>query len=144
MSQMFFTRIKNPNTFRKTVLESSKEIISVLKDYQILLRMRQEKESKINHLKEQFNELNTLLEKIEKFVPEESMKELEEMLPKPKPKPEPKPAPKKKKATKKKSTKKKVAKKAEPEEVKEPEREPTELEKLEHALSKIDDKLNKI
>ncbi len=135
---MFFTRIKDPKLFRKRLLESSKDIINVLKDHQIILQLRAEKNNVITDLKKQFEDLNKSLADLDKYMPEDAIKKLEEMLPKKKvekPKPVKKASPKKSpKKVKKSAVKKDVEKK----------KELSEIEKLESALSKIEKKLNEI
>jgi len=79
---MFFTRIKEPKLFRTQILESSKGFISVLKDHHVLMELRKTKKDKISELQQHFQELNGLLEKLDTFLPEESIKELEKLMPK--------------------------------------------------------------
>jgi len=77
----FFTTITNPKDFRKNLLESSKQIIQILKDHQTVLDLRKEKEGRKAELNKQFEELNVLIEKLDSFLPEDSMKQLEKLMP---------------------------------------------------------------
>lgn len=127
----YFLRINDSVILRRRILESSKDIIHTLKGYHRVLDIRDEKRELAEQLQGTLAELQKEIGLLEKILPEKSLKEVEEFLPK-------RSAPKKK-ATKKKGKKKASKKKEGPEE-----KPMTELERLEGALSNIEDRLSRL
>lgn len=80
-SKKFYTTIQEPKKFRKHLLESSKEVIQILKENQARKEMRAKKEEKVEELKYHFEELRNLMDRLDEFLPEDSMEELDELLP---------------------------------------------------------------
>ncbi|MEK6964122.1 MAG: hypothetical protein AABX70_06865 [Nanoarchaeota archaeon] len=80
-ANIFFTRIKGPEETRKYLLESSKSVISVLRGYYGIMKLREEKSKAITTLKNHFDELNWLFAKLDELLPQHSIEELERLLP---------------------------------------------------------------
>src|SRR3989344_5829389 len=80
-ANIFFTRVKSPEETRKFLLESSKSVISVLRGYYSLMKLREEKTKQIIVLKNHFDELNWLFAKLDELLPQHSIEELERLLP---------------------------------------------------------------
>jgi|TARA_B100000315_G_C14570499_1_gene585216 hypothetical protein len=118
MSEEYFKIIQEPNSVRKTVLESSKEIIQNLKSYQTILDIRKRKAELLKNLKVQIKEINLLLDNIRDLFPSELIAKY---------------GLKEKKTTAKKGAKTKKEKKKSIE--------PSELTKLENKLTDIESKL---
>lgn len=70
MTEDYFIQIENPDLTRKTLLESSKNIIITLKQYNLLMSVRNSKLDTIALLKEQLKELTFLLDKLNKLIPD--------------------------------------------------------------------------
>ncbi|NQU98125.1 hypothetical protein HQ533_01545 [Candidatus Woesearchaeota archaeon] len=128
MAEDFFRRIENPNDIRRRVLESSKEIIQNLKSYQKILKIREQKSEKIKELKLRLKEINIFLDKLKDEFPTELISKFEEEKKKKEKPSRKKKGQKGKKTSKKQAVKKKII-------------EPSELTKLESALSSIESKL---
>lgn len=131
----YFVKINDSSGMRKRILESSKDILHVLRGYHRILDIRDEKKEMAERLKKELVEITFLIEKLEKLLPEQSLKEIEAYLPR---------KSKKKHASKKRS--KKGESKDDPKQNSKKSREPklTEVEKLERALSNIEDRLSKL
>lgn len=138
----YFIRINDATDVRRRTLESSKELLHVLRGYQRVLLVRERKKQVTEQLRRTLGELSVVAARLEDILPAKSLKGYEEFLPK--------------KAPQKKKEAKKPAPKAEPEPKKEeqkPEQKPepkpkvekqkplTELERLEQALSSIEKRL---
>ena len=80
-ANIFFTRVKSPEETRKYLLESSKAVISVLRGYYAIMKLREEKSKTITLLKNHFDELNWLFAKLDELLPQHSIEELERLLP---------------------------------------------------------------
>ena len=80
-ANIFFTRVKSPEETRKFLLESSKSVISVLRGYYAIMKLREEKTKTITMLKNHFDELNWLFAKLDELLPQHSIEELERLLP---------------------------------------------------------------
>ncbi|MFH1072490.1 MAG: hypothetical protein V1743_03615, partial [Nanoarchaeota archaeon] len=70
----YFISIIEPELLRKVLLESSKEIILNLQDYQRLLLIRKNKLEYTDKLKLQIKELMFLMDKLDKLVPDREIK----------------------------------------------------------------------
>ncbi len=125
----YFVRINEPVAMRKRVLESSKDLLHSLKSYHELLEIRDQKKETAEALSDTMGELARLCAQLEKLMPEKSLKEVEEFLPK---------APKKAKKAKKSSLEKAA------EEAPAPVDSATEAERLERALANINERLSKL
>lgn len=123
--ELFFVGVRNPIELRRTMLESSKEIIEDLQKYERLKALRAEKAKQIEKLRTIVKEINRLVAKLKAELPTTSLR-IEEMPQKLK-KPE---------MVKPKKTAKEI--KAEPK------KELTELEKLESELDAIEQRLSGI
>lgn len=120
----YFVKLDEGRNIRRTILESSKSSIQILKDEQELLQLRERKKVLLSQARKEFKELNKLLGQLEKAMPQLTKKELDELRPK--------------KVIVKKTTK--TTKKA----VKPEKKELTKLEKLEKSLHLIETRLNKL
>lgn len=126
MKEEFFKRIEKPIQVRKTVLESSKGIIQVLKGYQKILDIRNQKNELVRTLKTDMKEIKLLLEKLTTVLPESAKMKLVVA---------------KAKKSETTTTAKKKPVKQEPVSAKHP---PSEIELLERKLKDIESKLNKL
>lgn len=124
----YFVKINDANGVRKHILQGSKEIIQSLKGYQHLLDIREEKKEVVQDLQHTYADIVDLVSKLEGLLPEKSLKEVEEFLPKEEPKA---------KKSKTSSKKKVVAETPKPE----PKAPMNEMERLNRALSQIDERL---
>jgi hypothetical protein len=129
----YHVKINDSTLLRRRILESSKDIIHVLKGYHRVLDIRDEKRELAEKLQGVLTELDAEMAKLEKILPEKSLKEVEQYLPK-KPTP-PKKTTKKSKKAAKKTSKKKAAVVEKP---------VSELERLEGALSNIEQRLSQL
>ena len=123
--ELFFVGVKNPIELRRTMLESSKEIIEDLQKYERLKTLRAEKAKQIEALRTIIKEINRLVVKLRAELPTTSLR-IEEIK-----------TPQKLKNPKKDIKEKKEIKA-------EPKKELTELEKLESELDAIEQKLSGI
>jgi|GEM_PF-3221551 len=124
----FYVGISNKSDLRKGLLECSKEIVGILKDYERLNSIREEKIEKIVELNNIVTEIKQLNNALKSKLPNDSIKS--------------KPLPVKKSFAKK-AVKEKMVKKQAP--VKIIAKKPTaEIKKLEEELSEIEERLNKI
>ena len=132
-ADVFFVEMKEPLYVRKGILESMKEIIHFLQEYERFKQVKADKEKYIADLKKVINDLNSLVTKLKTELPKKQMKDLPEEL--------------KKTIMLKKKEKKKKAK-AEcvvKEELPEPEQpKRSEVDKLEDELVAIEQKLSRL
>ncbi|MEM4259952.1 MAG: hypothetical protein QXG00_01840 [Candidatus Woesearchaeota archaeon] len=112
-----FVNIQAPTELRRHLLECSKAIIFVLKNYHKLALLREEKAKLLSILKVQVNEINLLCNKLPNFIPRYTL-----AIEKPR-------APKKKE--KKLDKKERI-----------PKENISEIDQLQSALNKIEEKLN--
>lgn len=119
----YFVKIANATDVRKRVLESSKDVLHMLRSYHRLLELRDQKREVAEQLEAKMKELARLAEELAKLLPEKSLEEIKEFLPKPR--------------SKRKKTKK---------ETKQEEQKPemNEVERLEKALANIEERLSKL
>jgi hypothetical protein len=127
----YFLKVADPVGVQKRLLESSKDVLHMLRGYHRLLETRDEKREVAEELRSVMRELARHAEELERMLPEKSLKEIEEYLPKRRPA-----APRKggKRTGKRKGKKK------------EPRALPAggEAERLEHALKNIEDRLSRL
>ncbi len=64
-----FVKFEDPISFRKAILEASKEILISLQDYENFKAIKQQKAELIAKLKEQIAEINVLLNELRKNLP---------------------------------------------------------------------------
>ena len=126
---VFYVGIKDPIEIRRSILESSKEMLHYLQRAEKFKHVRKEKAVQIAKLKEDMKEITKLTRKLKSLLPKSGLRAAK---PKPKPKPQ-------KKAKKKAEAKKE----APPVEVEKP-KETSELEKLETELGEIEGRLTKL
>jgi hypothetical protein len=65
-----FVNLQAPTELRRHLLECSKSIISIMKNYHKISLMREEKIKLLSMLKVQVNEINLLCNKMKNYVPE--------------------------------------------------------------------------
>lgn len=136
----FYVGVKDPIEIRRSILESSKEMLQYLQRAEKFKEVRKEKTEQIEKLKATMSDINNLARKLKNLLPKTGIRATA-----PKKEEKPKKAAKKiekKKAAKKeaKKTPKKVVKEAPAEKPKEM----TELEKLEAELGAIEGRLTKL
>ena len=129
----YFVRISDATDIRRRTLESSKDLLHILKGYQQLLIVRERKKEIAEELRRSLTELNSLAQRLEKLLPAQSLKDLPEF--KPKKAPPTKKEPKQKPAEKPVEQPKPVVEKPKP---------LTELERLEQALAGIEQRLGQL
>ncbi len=79
--QELFIRLNNPGLVRKNILESSKLILTMLKQDYRVKQLREIKQAKINELSQQLKELGILVQKIEELMPQYTKADLKKLLP---------------------------------------------------------------
>ena len=79
--QELFMRINNPALIRKNILESSKLVLTILKQAYNIKQIRELKQEKINRLSQEIKELRILVEKIEELMPQYTKADLKKLLP---------------------------------------------------------------
>ncbi|MFH1400181.1 MAG: hypothetical protein ABIH41_01555 [Nanoarchaeota archaeon] len=131
MEEDLYVPIQQPTMLRRELLEGSKEIIILLKDYHRIMLIRKQKLDLMEAIKAQLKETIFLIEKFKELVPEKEFPMQHEIIKQalapppvvaPKPKPAPAPAPP-------------IVKKDKDEE---------DLQMLEKALASIEDKLQQL
>lgn len=132
----YFVRVSDASTVRRRILESSKDVLHVLKGYHRLLDIRDQKKETAEELRRVLAELSRLVERLDKLLPERSLKEIEEFLPKQK---HAKKGAKKGKAPAPKKEPVSLPKLSEPKK-----KAPSELERLESALASIEERLGRL
>jgi len=138
---VFYVGIKDPIEIRRSLLESSKEIVQLMQDFERFKDIREQKFLLKEELKKDIAAIQKMMKALKKAVPKTELRvrlmheheEYEEELLKPKKK--------SKKSKKSKTSKKSSTKKAKPVEKKKP---VTELDKLEDELRKIEEKLGNL
>ncbi len=119
----FYVGVNNPSGLRKELLECSKEVVSVLKNYDKVNSVRQEKIEKTVELQKILAEIKRLNSILKERLPSEKVRA--------------KPL-----KVGKSSAKKKTVQKAQPKSI--PEEPDSEIKKLEDELVEIEDRLNKL
>ncbi len=139
---VFYVGVRDPVEIRRSLLESSKEMIQYLQRAEKFKSVRKEKTKLISKLKEDTKEITKLIKKLKRDLPktglraqmhkQEEAKQVKKEMAKTKELEE-----------KAKKSEKKAPKKEKPKEEKAP-KEMTELEKLEKELSTIESRLTKL
>lgn len=122
-NELFFVRVREPDEVKRHILESLKEVVELLHKFERLKQIRHEKLEKIHKLKDLVKEANKMLGGLKIKLPHTNLKAAVAES-------KPKKVPEKKNA---KATEKKV-----------PQKEITELQKLEAELSAIESKLKSL
>jgi len=130
----YFVRINDERGVRRRLLESSKEMLYALKGYYAFLEFRDQKREAATELQTILKELSDLMMQLQQLLPEESLKDLEQYLPKP--------ATRTKKGGK--TGKRKGGKQKDVEDELPPPPQMSEMERLHSALANIEDRLNKL
>ena len=81
VSQDFFMRLPNPNTFRRNLLESSKLTLLILRQTHRVKQIRAAKQELIAKIASEMRELKILVQKIDELMPQYSETELKKILP---------------------------------------------------------------
>jgi hypothetical protein len=79
--QELFLRLSNPNTFRRNLLESSKLILTILKQTYRVKQIREAKHERMERLVKEIKELRILIQKIDELMPNYSKTDLKKLLP---------------------------------------------------------------
>ncbi len=137
--EVFFVGVQDPIEIRRTLLESSKEMLQILQRYEKFKEVRKEKHAAIAHLKEDLKNIQALFARFKKRLPTTHLRLL---LQKEQAKVE-KPA-KVKKGVKKGSKEKVLKTQKEKAKVKLIKKEMSDLEKLESELAAIEGKLGSL
>ena len=120
----YYVRVQDEQEVRRRLLESSKDVLTALKGYYLVLDIRDQKRELSEELRHIMTELHRHCEKLETFLPEETLQGLQEYLPKGEFHP---------------TMPKKTARRKLP---KEPT--PGEVDRLQRALINIEDRLSKL
>lgn len=124
----YFVRINDATDVRRRTLESSKDLLHILRGYHKILVLRDQKKETTERLRRTMSELGALAVRLEGLLPEETLKEFA--------------VPKAQKAKPKKAEAK--PKELPPPPKDEKPKQMSELERLEHALASIEDRLGKL
>ncbi len=124
---VFFVGIKDPIEIRRSLLESSKEMLQYLQRAEKFKEVRKEKEHEIAKLKAIMKEIKAMARKVKASLPKTGLRAAAK---------KPKPVKKAKKKTSKKKEQKEI--------VVEAPKEMNEIEKLESELGEIEGRLNKL
>ena len=128
--EVFYVGIRDPAEIRRSILESSKEMLQYLQRFEKFKEVRSEKESMIVQLKEDIKNIQNLVRKLKQGLPKSGVRAKTHKV-------------SKKKAKAKKEKPAKVVVEEEPV-VEEKPKEMTELEKLEGELEDIEGRLTKL
>ena len=79
--QDLFIRVSNPILIRKNILESSKLVLTILKQTYKIKHIRELKQGKIVSLAQEIKELKILVQKIEELMPQYTKADLKKLLP---------------------------------------------------------------
>jgi hypothetical protein len=97
--QELFIRITSPNIFRRNLLETSKLILTILKQIYTVKQIREAKQEIGDHLSREIKELSILVQRVEDLMPQYTKADLKKLLPEltfiKKPEPQPKQEPEK-------------------------------------------------
>ncbi len=72
----YFIRIENPKQARRLLLENTRDVLKVLKNYEEFKRIREKRGSLINTFKSNMNEVRYLIQELKKILPKTSIKEV--------------------------------------------------------------------
>lgn len=136
---VFYVGIKDPIEIRRSILESSKEIVQLLQDFEKFKELREQKAQLKEMLKKDIHSMSGLIKKLRVVLPKTELRvrlEQEHIIP------GEEPVEKKSKGKKGKAEKEKAGKA--PKKFVEPRKAVTELDKLEEELKKIESKLGSL
>lgn len=126
--ELFFVQVRDPNSVRRDILESLKDIVEMLQRFEKFKHARHQKLEKIHKLRGLIKEANKMLGTLKLKMPQTNLRAAaKESAPKPKKAHHTKHAKKKPKETEEK-----------------PKKEPTEIDKLEAELNAIESKLKSL
>jgi|GEM_PF-1919244 hypothetical protein len=132
----YFVHLKDPVDFRRTILESSREVIHMMQEYQALMDLRKRRLDMEQAFKEELREIMLLVNKLEKTLPKHSINKLKEVLPG---------VIEEEKKHMAKPEKKKLSKKKEkPAKEQLREKQLSQIQRLEKALESVEGKLHKL
>lgn len=83
----YFVKIENATETRKRLLETTKDLLSILTAYHRAIDLRDQKLELLDRLKQTLADLGELCAEADRLLPERSFKEIEQYLPKESPKP---------------------------------------------------------
>ncbi|MBW3011953.1 hypothetical protein KY311_02110 [Candidatus Woesearchaeota archaeon] len=118
--EIFYVGIKDPSMLRRSLLESSKDIVVFLKTFENLKKLRIQKFEHMQRLNVLVEEISRMINKFQRDLPKTRLRVKAEEVPKPKAKKKAEPKPKKVKMS------------------------ASEVEKLELELKDIEEKLSKL
>lgn len=72
----FYVGVSNPNDIRKTMLETSKELLVSLKQYEHLRDIRTQKSALYSQYTAQINTVKTLINKLQRAIPKHDLSHL--------------------------------------------------------------------
>ncbi len=75
--EVFFVGLNNPEEIRRDILESTKDIIAVLRTYENFKKVRAEKAQNVSHLKVIVKELDVLIVRLKHELPKTRLREKE-------------------------------------------------------------------
>ena len=142
--EVFYVGIKDPIELRRSLLESSKEIVQIMQDFERFKEMRQQKLQLKEQLKKNVTDLFSLVRDLKKALPKTELRiklDREHHFAKPEGESEEVMPNKKGKQKKTKAFAKKIAKMEPKEEAVKSRKTLGELDKLEEELKRIEDKL---
>jgi hypothetical protein len=79
--QELFLRLSSPNTLRRNILESSKLILTILRQTYKVKQMREMKHERMARLASEIKELRILIQKIDELMPQYNRTDLKKLLP---------------------------------------------------------------
>ena len=74
MADSYFIRLNSPNATRRTILESTRDILKILQNYEAFKGIREERSKLIGHIKSDMNEIKSLFSQLKKTLPKTSIK----------------------------------------------------------------------
>ena len=80
-SNDFYMKISDSPGFRRNLLETSKETLTVLKEIHSVKQLRQKKQEKINELHQELKELKLLVQKLDELMPNYNKSEVKKHFP---------------------------------------------------------------
>jgi len=132
----YLVHLKDTVDFRRTILESSREVIHMMQEYQALMDLRKRRLDMEQAFKEELREIMLLVNKLEKTLPKHSINKLKEVLPG---------VIEEEKKHMAKPEKKKLSKKKEkPAKEQLREKQLSQIQRLEKALESVEGKLHKL
>jgi len=125
----YFVALQQPKDVRRSILESSRRVIFALQDFHKIIMLREKKQALFEQLQGEMKEVTVLINKMNKYFPENKLSQLKARKPTPKPMPRPQ------------------IKQPAKQQVKQPKPQPkqrSELDDLSDMLSNIEEKLQRM